>query len=165
MPQITRRPRCILRNFIKFFSTDLSIYGERIFHSLPSLQWFLTPFLSNPRQSLTLRDIPPNSLNYWSPLTEKGDTSPLLNIVKRQILTCFVGKMFVCKNCAKFTNVARMTNAVPGHNQLWGGQSLNVSDESCWEENIKIIVTRKTVRAGVNVLKFNPFRTGLFERI
>ena len=89
---------------IKFFSTNLSISGERVFDSLPSLHWFLTPCLSNPRQSLTLRDIPPNSLNYWPPLTEKGDTSPQLNIVKRQILTCFV-----CKSWAKFTNVARMT--------------------------------------------------------
>ena len=83
-------------HFIKFYEY-LSIYGGWEFDSLPSLQWFLTPFLSNPRQSLTLRDIPPNSLNYWSPLTEKGDTSLLLNIVKRQILTCFVGKIFVCK--------------------------------------------------------------------
>ena len=50
-------------HFMKFYE-DLSIYGGWVFDSLPSLQWFLTPFLSNPRQSLTLRDIPPNSLNY-----------------------------------------------------------------------------------------------------
>ena len=98
------KPWCILWNSMKFYFADLSIYGERVFDSLPSLHWFLPPCLSNPRQSLTLRDIPPNSLNYWPPLTEKGDTSPQLNIVKRQILTCFV-----CKSWAKFTNVARMT--------------------------------------------------------
>ena len=145
---------------MKFVCADLSIYGERVFDSLPSLQWFLTPCLSNPRQSLTLRDIPPNSLNYWPPLTEKGDTSPQLNIVKRQILMCFVCKMFVCEIYVSKISYSPKYLSPKYWDKEWQslqewqmlslviiscerGQSLNVSDESCWEENIEIIVANR----------------------
>ena len=160
MPQITRRPRCILRNFIKFFSTDLSIYMWRGYltacprcngfwlhaYQIQGKVWHCVIF----HQILWIID------RHWL----KKETLHCCWILSKDkylhVLSAkFLSAKYLCpkylspKNCAKFTNVARMTNAVPGQNKLWG-QSLNVFDESCWEENIKIIVT-KTARASVQV--------------